>query len=176
MPSSCPFFRARNLAGSPPHPANTPQTAVLQGFFGACPQWFHFGKTGQTCFPKMPKAAHLAALHLLHQAMQLCAEASGLGFVFMHDGVFKQGIQPLDFLNRSVSLWHRHLYNLLLCYKTPLKPADYVLPHRCTPSLAISMARCRLQKITKISCCFSIITPHSRQTLTSYFNRQTAPN
>ena len=41
------------------------------------------------------------ALHLLHQFRQLCAEAGGLGFVFMHDGVFKQRIQPLDFLNLS---------------------------------------------------------------------------
>ena len=38
----------------------------------------------------LPKAANLAALHLLHQAMQLCTEASSLGFVPMHDGVFKQ--------------------------------------------------------------------------------------
>ncbi len=30
------------------------------------------------------------ALHLLHQPLQLGAEAGGLGFVFMHDGVFKQ--------------------------------------------------------------------------------------
>ena len=30
------------------------------------------------------------ALHLLHQFRQLGAEAGGLGFVFMHDGVFKQ--------------------------------------------------------------------------------------
>ena len=30
----------------------------------------------------------------------------------MHDGVFKQRIQPPDFLNRFVSLWHRHLYKL----------------------------------------------------------------
>ncbi|MBR5457394.1 MAG: hypothetical protein IKV56_01390, partial [Kiritimatiellae bacterium] len=48
------------------------------------------------------------ALHLLHQFRQLGAEAGGLGFVIMHDGVFKQRIQPLDFLNRFVSLWHRH--------------------------------------------------------------------
>jgi hypothetical protein len=27
--------------------------------------------------------------------------AYGLGFVFMHDGVFKQRVQPLDFLNLS---------------------------------------------------------------------------
>ena len=52
------------------------------------------------------------ALHLLHQLLQFCAETGGLGFVFMHDGVFKQRIQPLDLLNRLVSLWHRHLYNL----------------------------------------------------------------
>jgi hypothetical protein len=30
------------------------------------------------------------ALHFLHQLRQLCAEARGLGFVIMHDGVFKQ--------------------------------------------------------------------------------------
>ena len=30
------------------------------------------------------------ALHLIHQFRQLCAEAGSLGFVFMHDGVFKQ--------------------------------------------------------------------------------------
>ena len=30
------------------------------------------------------------ALHLLHQSLQLGAEARGFGFVFMHDGVFKQ--------------------------------------------------------------------------------------
>ena len=30
------------------------------------------------------------ALHLLHQFHQLCTKAGGLGFVFMHDGVFKQ--------------------------------------------------------------------------------------
>ena len=41
------------------------------------------------------------ALHLLHQSLQLCAEAGGLGFVIMHDGVFKQCVQPLDFLNLS---------------------------------------------------------------------------
>jgi len=43
-------------------------------------------------------------LHLLHQFRQLGAEASGLGFVPIHDGVFKQSIQPLDFLNRLVSM------------------------------------------------------------------------
>ena len=53
------------------------------------------------------------ALHLLHQFRQLGAEAGGLGFVPMHDGVFKQRIQPLDFLNRFVSLWHRHDFFLL---------------------------------------------------------------
>ena len=36
------------------------------------------------------------------------AEALGLGFVSMHDRIFKQRIQPLDRLNRIVSLWHRH--------------------------------------------------------------------
>ena len=41
-------------------------------------------------------------------AMLSCAEAGGLGFVIMHDGIFKQRIQPLNFLNRFVSLWHRH--------------------------------------------------------------------
>ena len=41
------------------------------------------------------------ALHLLHQFRQLGAETGGLGFVIMHDGVFKQRIQPLDFLNRT---------------------------------------------------------------------------
>ena len=30
------------------------------------------------------------ALHLLHQFRQLGTEAGGLGFVFMHDGIFKQ--------------------------------------------------------------------------------------
>ena len=30
------------------------------------------------------------ALHLLHQFRQLGAEAGGLGFIAMHDGVFKQ--------------------------------------------------------------------------------------
>jgi len=49
-----------------------------------------------------------SALHLLHKFRQLCAETGGLGFVIMHDGVFKQHIQSLDFLNRFVSLWHRH--------------------------------------------------------------------
>ena len=49
------------------------------------------------------------ALYLLHQFRQLGAEAGGLGFVIMHDGVFKQGVQPLDLLNRFISLWHRHL-------------------------------------------------------------------
>ena len=29
-------------------------------------------------------------LHLLHQFRQLGAEAGGLGFIAMHDGVFKQ--------------------------------------------------------------------------------------
>ena len=56
------------------------------------------------------------ALHLIHQFRQLCAEAGGLGFVIMHDGVFKQCIQPLDFPNRFVSLWHRHLYDFLQCH------------------------------------------------------------
>jgi len=63
--------------------------------------------------------------------MQLCAEASGLGFVFMHDGIFKQGIQPLDFLNRFVSLWHRHsqtshIFQPIVyqtCGKSAAKPA-----------------------------------------------------
>ena len=55
------------------------------------------------------------ALHLLHQFRQLGAEAGGLGFVTMHDGVFKQRIQPLDFLNRFVSLWHRHNVSANLC-------------------------------------------------------------
>jgi len=41
--------------------------------------------------------------------------AYGLGFVFMHDGVFKQRVQPLDFLNRFVSLWHRHNVSANLC-------------------------------------------------------------
>ena len=41
------------------------------------------------------------ALHLLHQFRQLGAKSGGLGFVIMHDGVFKQRIQPLDFLNRT---------------------------------------------------------------------------
>ena len=40
-------------------------------------------------------------LHFLRQFRQFCAEAGGLGFVPMHDGVFKQRIQPLDFLNLS---------------------------------------------------------------------------
>ena len=30
------------------------------------------------------------ALHLLHQSRQLGAKSGGLGFVIMHDGVFKQ--------------------------------------------------------------------------------------
>ena len=38
---------------------------------------------------------------LLYQAVQLGAEARGLGFISMHDGVFKQRIQPLDLLNLS---------------------------------------------------------------------------
>ena len=71
------------------------------------------------------------ALHLLHQTMQLCAEAGGLGFVFMHDGVFKQRIQPLDSLNCFVSLWHRHsqtshIFQPIVyqtCGKSAAKPA-----------------------------------------------------
>ena len=65
------------------------------------------------------------ALHLLHQLRQLGAEAGGLGFVIMHDGVFKQRIQPLDFLNRFVSLWHRHLYNLY-CVTRGCNPVKHI--------------------------------------------------
>ncbi len=36
--------------------------------------------------------------------MKLRADALGLFLVPMHDGVFKQRIEPLDFLNRFVSL------------------------------------------------------------------------
>ena len=56
----------------------------------------------------------LTSLHLFHQFRQFRTEAGGLGFVAMLNGIFKQQIQPLDFLNHLVSLWHRHLYNLLL--------------------------------------------------------------
>ena len=89
-----------------------------------------------------PCRGTFAALHFLHQFRQLRAEAGGLGIVSrplaptswlsryapsgnltpsaqanMNNGVFKQGVKPLDFLNRLVSLWHRHLYNLLLCLR-----------------------------------------------------------
>jgi len=40
VPSSCPFFRARDLAEKGPCLAGTQETAVLQGFFGACPCGF----------------------------------------------------------------------------------------------------------------------------------------
>ena len=42
------------------------------------------------------------------EALQLFANALGLGFVAMLNGIFKQQIKPLDFLNHIVSLWHRH--------------------------------------------------------------------
>ena len=52
-----------------------------------------------TFFVRHPRVEFLPiasdTLHLLHQALQLCAEAGGLGFVPMHDGIFK----TLDFLN-----------------------------------------------------------------------------
>ena len=48
------------------------------------------------------------ALHLLHQFRQLGAEAGGLGFVAMHDDIFKQGVKSLDRLYCIVSLRHRH--------------------------------------------------------------------
>ena len=51
----------------------------------------------------------------LERRWKLGAEARGLGFVTMHDGVFKQRIQPLDLLNRFVSLWHRHNVSANLC-------------------------------------------------------------
>lgn len=39
---------------------------------------------------------------------QFGAEAFGLGFVAMHDGILKQGVKSLDRLNLLVSLRHRH--------------------------------------------------------------------
>ena len=52
------------------------------------------------------------------EALQLFADALGLGFVIMLNGILKQGIQSLDFLNHIISLWHRHsLYSTI---STPL--------------------------------------------------------
>ena len=60
-------------------PSNYATHRYYSDFMGCVP-------TGFIPFP----TPHLAALHLLHQLRQLCAEARGLGFVIMHDGVFKQ--------------------------------------------------------------------------------------
>ena len=46
-------------------------------------------------------SAKRAGGNSLERRRKHCAEAGGLGFVAMHDGIFKQGIQPLDFLNLS---------------------------------------------------------------------------
>ena len=56
------------------------------------------------------------------QLAQLFADALGLGFGSMLNGVFKQGIQSLDLLNRIASLRHRNL-----CYAspTPLLESDF---------------------------------------------------
>ena len=50
----------------------------------------------------------MGTLDLVGQLAQGGAEALGLGFIPMHDRILKQRIQPLDLLNRLISLWHRH--------------------------------------------------------------------
>jgi hypothetical protein len=62
-------------------------------------------------------AALLAALpsNLIRQLAQFFADALGLGFVIMHNGILKQQIKALDRLNSVVSLRHRHsLYSTTL--------------------------------------------------------------
>ena len=50
--------------------------------------WLEMTKTQLK--PEQIDRGKSVALHLLHQFRQLGAEAGGLGFVIMHDGVFKQ--------------------------------------------------------------------------------------
>ena len=61
------------------------------------------------------KLYHTAALfkrylpsNVIRQPAQLFADALGLFFVTMHDGILEQGVKSLDRLNLLVSLRHRH--------------------------------------------------------------------
>ena len=68
------------------------------------------------------------ALHLLHQFCQLGAEAGGLGFVPMHDGVFKQRIQLLLACAGLPS-------SVRLCFGQPCSPTrNGRLPRPCDRS------------------------------------------
>ena len=42
------------------------------------------------------------------EALEASAAAFGLGGVVVLDGILQKRVQPLDLLNRIVSLWHRH--------------------------------------------------------------------
>ena len=61
------------------------------------------------------------------EALQLFTEARGLGFIAMLNGIFKQQIQPLDFLNHIVSLWHRHLLSPILSAGSPAYMRSLIL-------------------------------------------------
>ena len=103
------YFVIRHYSISLKH--QNPNFGNFATIYSLTPPIARFYLTSQTHGDIIPFISH-SALHFLHQALQLCAEAGGLGFVIMHDGVFKQGVQPLDFLNRLASLWPRHLYDL----------------------------------------------------------------
>ena len=53
----------------------------------------------------------VSPLNLFRQAAEGGAEAVGLGFVVVHDGILKQGVKSLDRLDLLVSLRHRHDYS-----------------------------------------------------------------
>ena len=42
------------------------------------------------------------------KVLKFGAQTFGLFVLSVHNRVFKQCVQPLDFLNRLVFLWHRH--------------------------------------------------------------------
>jgi len=57
--------------------------------WGMSPRSIHTDPQGQAAAP-LRQRGKPTSLHLLHQFRQLGTEALGLGFVIMHDGVFKQ--------------------------------------------------------------------------------------
>ena len=61
--------------------------------------------------------------NLFRQAEKGGAEAGGLGFVVVHDGILKQSVKSLDRLNLRVSLRHRHS-------TTPTLPTAAVLARK----------------------------------------------
>ena len=65
------------------------QGPLTRTFGVLSPRSIHTAPQGQAVAP-LRQRGKSAALHLLHQFRQLGAEAGGLSFVFMHDGVFKQ--------------------------------------------------------------------------------------